>query len=65
MNGRNSDNTKIREAFDWEPSISLRAGLEKTYKWIHDEYARFYGGRLGPRAETPLGAHARTRGGRT
>ena len=23
----------------WEPSISLREGLEKTYRWIYDQYA--------------------------
>jgi nucleoside-diphosphate-sugar epimerase len=37
VNGRNSDNSKIRELLHWEPSISLRDGLEKTYRWIHDE----------------------------
>jgi len=37
VNGRNSDNTKILSLFDWEPSTKLRDGLEKTYKWIHDE----------------------------
>jgi nucleoside-diphosphate-sugar epimerase len=37
VNGRNSDNVKIRELMDWEPSISLRDGLEKTYRWIHDQ----------------------------
>ena len=38
VNGRNSDNTLIRSYLDWEPSIPLRAGLEKTYAWIYDEY---------------------------
>ena len=37
VNGRNSDNTRIRELMNWEPSISLRDGLEKTYRWIHDQ----------------------------
>jgi nucleoside-diphosphate-sugar epimerase len=37
--GRNSDNTLIHEIMGWEPSISLRDGLEKTYRWIHDEMA--------------------------
>ena len=37
VNGRNSENTLIRKMLHWEPSISLRAGLEKTYAWIHDE----------------------------
>jgi nucleoside-diphosphate-sugar epimerase len=36
--GRNSDNTLIRKYLGWEPNISLRAGLEKTYAWIHDQY---------------------------
>jgi GDP-D-mannose 3',5'-epimerase len=36
--GRNSDNTLIRKYLNWEPSISLRSGLEKTYAWIYDQY---------------------------
>lgn len=38
VNGRNSDNTRIRQCLGWEPCIRLRDGLEKTYRWIHDEY---------------------------
>ena len=34
VNGRNSDNTKIREYLGWEPSIRLRDGMAKTYEWI-------------------------------
>jgi GDP-D-mannose 3', 5'-epimerase len=34
VNGRNSDNTKIREYLGWEPSIRLRDGLARTYRWI-------------------------------
>jgi nucleoside-diphosphate-sugar epimerase len=37
VRGRNSDNTLILERLSWEPSISLRDGLEKTYAWIHDD----------------------------
>jgi len=37
VNGRNSDNTLIRESLDWEPSIRLREGLAKTYAWIESE----------------------------
>ena len=36
--GRNSDNTLIRRCLNWEPDISLRTGLEKTYAWIYDQY---------------------------
>jgi len=36
--GRNSDNSLIRRYLDWEPSIPLRTGLEKTYAWIFDQY---------------------------
>ena len=37
VNGRNSDNTLIKELMGWEPSIPLREGMEKTYRWIYDE----------------------------
>lgn len=37
VNGRNSDNTKIVDYLDWEPSIRLRDGMERTYKWIENE----------------------------
>ncbi|MFY9856188.1 MAG: NAD-dependent epimerase/dehydratase family protein [Terracidiphilus sp.] len=37
VNGRNSDNTRIRELLGWEPSISLRDGMEKTMAWIEEE----------------------------
>lgn len=37
VNGRNSDNTLIKRYLNWEPSIRLRDGLEKTYKWIYDQ----------------------------
>jgi GDP-D-mannose 3', 5'-epimerase len=38
VNGRNSDNTLIKKYLNWEPSTSLRAGLEATYRWIYDQY---------------------------
>jgi GDP-D-mannose 3', 5'-epimerase len=37
VRGRNSDNAMIRALLGWEPSISLREGLEKTYRWIYDQ----------------------------
>lgn len=37
VRGRNSDNTMFHEIYGWEPSISLRDGLDKTYAWIYDQ----------------------------
>ena len=39
VNGRNSDNTMILEKLGWEPSIRLRDGMERTYRWIEQEIA--------------------------
>jgi nucleoside-diphosphate-sugar epimerase len=40
VRGRNSDNRLIREKLGWEPSRSLRAGLEPTYQWIEAQVMR-------------------------
>jgi nucleoside-diphosphate-sugar epimerase len=40
VNGRNSDNALITERLGWAPSIPLREGMEKTYRWIYDEMTR-------------------------
>lgn len=37
VRGRNSDNTLIKERLGWAPSITLEDGLERTYRWIHDQ----------------------------
>ncbi len=37
VRGRSSDNTLIEKELGWEPSISLREGMEKTYHWIYDQ----------------------------
>jgi nucleoside-diphosphate-sugar epimerase len=37
VNGRNSDNTLIKQYLGWEPSVRLRDGIERTYAWIHDQ----------------------------
>ncbi len=37
VRGRNSDNTLVKNMLGWQPSISLRQGLEKTYTWIASE----------------------------
>ena len=34
VRGRNSDNTMIKAKIEWEPSISIRAGLREAYFWI-------------------------------
>ena len=37
VRGRNSDNTRLREVLNWEPTISLEDGLNVTYHWIAGE----------------------------
>ena len=37
VRGRSSDNKQIKKLLSWEPSISLKKGLEITYKWIYDQ----------------------------
>jgi GDP-D-mannose 3', 5'-epimerase len=37
VNGRNSDNTKIKKELGWEPSIRLKNGMAKTYEWIESQ----------------------------
>jgi len=37
VRGRNSDNTRLRQVLGWEPSISLEAGLRRTYPWIRSQ----------------------------
>lgn len=38
VRGRNSDNTLIQKKLKWRPSQPLRKGMEKTYKWIKEQY---------------------------
>jgi len=40
VRGRNSDNSLISKTLGWAPGISLREGMERTYRWIHDEMTR-------------------------
>ena len=40
VRGRNSDNTLIKEYLDWEPSIPLKDGMQKTYDWIKEQMTK-------------------------
>ena len=35
VNGRNSDNSLILEKLSWEPTTSLKDGMQKTYEWVY------------------------------
>jgi nucleoside-diphosphate-sugar epimerase len=39
VNGRNSDNTRIKALLGWAPDTRLRDGLENTYAWVYDQVA--------------------------
>ena len=36
VRGLSSNNDKIKRELSWEPTFTLRSGLEITYKWIED-----------------------------
>jgi GDP-D-mannose 3',5'-epimerase len=46
VRGRCSDNTLIRQRLGWAPSVRLRDGMERTYRWIHDQMTRAASARL-------------------
>ena len=37
VRGRNSDNTLIKQIYDWAPEVTLREGMEKTYAWVYEQ----------------------------
>ncbi|HEY2857379.1 MAG TPA: NAD-dependent epimerase/dehydratase family protein [Terracidiphilus sp.] len=37
VRGRNSENSRVRELLNWEPSIPLADGMRHTYQWIEQE----------------------------
>lgn len=43
VNGRNSDNTKIKEYLNWAPATPLEEGMAKTYESVYNEYVNKYG----------------------
>ncbi len=57
VNGRNSDNTRIQQLLHWEPNTALRAGLEKTYRWIYDQYLARERGDAGVVREVFVASH--------
>ena len=44
VNGRNSDNRLIKKYLGWAPEIRLRDGMERTYRWIREEYLKVHRG---------------------
>lgn len=41
VRGRNSDNSKLRDALAWEPAVTLDEGLATTYRWIEKQVAQY------------------------
>jgi GDP-D-mannose 3', 5'-epimerase len=37
VRGRSSDNTLVKARLGWAPTTKLRDGMERTYRWIHDQ----------------------------
>ncbi len=37
VRGRNSDNTQLKAALGWEPSVTLQDGMAQTYAWIYEQ----------------------------
>ena len=46
VRGRNSDNSLISQTLGWAPSVSLREGMEKTYRWVYGQVKARAEGRL-------------------
>jgi GDP-D-mannose 3',5'-epimerase len=46
VNGRNSDNTLIKKHLGWAPGIRLRDGMERTYRWIYEQYSKAHPGEV-------------------
>jgi nucleoside-diphosphate-sugar epimerase len=37
VRGRNADISLAKSVLNWQPAVSLEAGLEITYKWIFEQ----------------------------
>jgi nucleoside-diphosphate-sugar epimerase len=55
--GRNSDNTKLKGYLGWEPEISLRDGMEKTFRWIYDEFTAKYNAKTAHKSAISIFTH--------
>jgi GDP-D-mannose 3',5'-epimerase len=55
--GRNSDNTKIQQYLAWEPDTRLRDGMERTYRWIWDEFTDKYDAKTALTVSTSTFSH--------
>ena len=40
VRSRNADVTLLRKMFYWQPKVSYREGLEKTYRWVEEQVKR-------------------------
>ena len=40
VRGRNSDNSLINEKLSWKPTLPLRYGISKTYRWISEQVSK-------------------------
>ena len=43
VRGRNSDNRRLRDVLGWQPTVTLRQGLEPTYRWVEKQVAAHAG----------------------
>jgi GDP-D-mannose 3',5'-epimerase len=40
VNCRNCDNALIKKYLGWGPGIRLPKGMERTYRWVHEQYVK-------------------------
>jgi nucleoside-diphosphate-sugar epimerase len=40
VRSRNADITLLRKKLNWQPKVSYREGLEKTYRWVEEQVKR-------------------------
>jgi len=40
VRGRNSDNSLIEEKLGWKPTMQLKVGMEKTYRWVEEQVSK-------------------------